>query len=60
MIAGALDGLDGEEWELVMGFVQQFADMLKAKHPTKNKRCNIAIRIRIDDGCTHPVPSRSV
>ncbi|VWC86455.1 helix-turn-helix domain-containing protein [Burkholderia lata] len=38
LIADALDGLDGDERELVAGFVQQFAEMLKAKHPTKNKR----------------------
>ncbi|HEM7853572.1 TPA: helix-turn-helix transcriptional regulator [Burkholderia multivorans] len=38
MIADALDGLDSDERELVVNFVQQFADMLKAKHPGKNKR----------------------
>ena len=38
MIADALDGLDSDERELVVNFVQQFADMLKAKHPDKNKR----------------------
>ncbi|RQU43472.1 XRE family transcriptional regulator [Burkholderia cenocepacia] len=38
MIADALDGLDSNERELVVNFVQQFADMLKAKHSIKNKR----------------------
>ncbi len=38
MIADALDGLDSDERELVVNFVQQFTDMLKAKHPGKNKR----------------------
>ncbi|WP_175695627.1 helix-turn-helix domain-containing protein [Burkholderia ambifaria] len=38
MIADALDGLDSNERELVVNFVQQFADMLKAKHSTKSKR----------------------
>ncbi|ABK07674.1 MULTISPECIES: helix-turn-helix domain-containing protein [Burkholderia] len=35
MIADALDGLDSDERELVVNFVQQFADMLRAKHPAK-------------------------
>ncbi|WP_038738394.1 helix-turn-helix domain-containing protein [Burkholderia pseudomallei] len=38
MIADALHGLDSDERELVVNFVQQFADMLKAKHPAKAKR----------------------
>lgn len=38
MIADALDGLDGDERELVVNFVQQFADMLRAKHSAKSKR----------------------
>ncbi len=38
MIADALDGLDSNERELVVNFIQQFADMLKAKHSTKSKR----------------------
>ncbi len=38
VIADALDGLDGDERELVVNFVQQFTDMLKAKHPAKAKR----------------------
>ncbi|KVG01925.1 MULTISPECIES: helix-turn-helix domain-containing protein [Burkholderia] len=38
MIADALHGLDSDERELVVNFVQQFADMLKAKHATKSKR----------------------
>lgn len=38
MIAEALDGLDSDERELVVKFVQQFTDMLKAKHPAKSKR----------------------
>lgn len=38
MIADALDGLDSDERELVVNFVQQFADMLKAKRPAKSKR----------------------
>lgn len=38
MIADALDGLDSDERELVVNFVQQFADMLKAKHSSKNRR----------------------
>ncbi|AJK45302.1 helix-turn-helix domain-containing protein [Burkholderia plantarii] len=38
MIADALGGLDSDERELVVNFVQQFADMLKAKHSAKSKR----------------------
>ncbi|MCW3658970.1 helix-turn-helix domain-containing protein [Burkholderia cenocepacia] len=38
MIADALDGLDDDERELVVNFVQQFTDMLKAKHSSKSKR----------------------
>lgn len=38
MIADALGGLDGDERELVVNFVQQFTDMLKAKHSPKSKR----------------------
>ncbi|HDR9160673.1 TPA: helix-turn-helix transcriptional regulator [Burkholderia vietnamiensis] len=38
MIADALSGLDTDERELVVNFVHQFADMLRAKHPAKNKR----------------------
>ncbi|WP_279608362.1 hypothetical protein [Burkholderia contaminans] len=38
MIADALDGLDGDERELVVNFVHQFADMLKAKHPAKKRQ----------------------
>ncbi|APD34499.1 MULTISPECIES: helix-turn-helix domain-containing protein [Burkholderia] len=38
MIADALDGLDSAERELVVNFVRQFTDMLKAKRPAKNKR----------------------
>ncbi|WP_322090160.1 helix-turn-helix transcriptional regulator [Burkholderia cenocepacia] len=38
MIADALDGLDGDERELVVNFVQQFADMLRAKHPRRGQR----------------------
>ncbi|VBI17611.1 XRE family transcriptional regulator [Burkholderia pseudomallei] len=38
MIADALDGLDSDERELVVNFVQQFADMLRAKHPAKSER----------------------
>ncbi|ARK53199.1 transcriptional regulator [Burkholderia pseudomallei] len=38
MIADALDGLDGDERELVVNFIQQFTNMLKSKHPTKSKR----------------------
>ncbi|AJY17984.1 XRE family transcriptional regulator [Burkholderia multivorans] len=38
MIANALNGLDSDERELVVNFVQQFAGMLKAKHPAKSKR----------------------
>ncbi|KVN86149.1 XRE family transcriptional regulator [Burkholderia ubonensis] len=38
MIADALDGLDSDERELVVNFVQQFTDMLKSKHPAKSKR----------------------
>ncbi|KWZ34547.1 helix-turn-helix domain-containing protein [Burkholderia anthina] len=38
IIADALDGLDSDERELVVNFVQQFADMLRAKHPPKSKR----------------------
>lgn len=38
VIADALNGLDGDERELVVNFVQQFTDMLKAKHPAKAKR----------------------
>ncbi|MCO1419828.1 helix-turn-helix domain-containing protein [Burkholderia multivorans] len=37
MIADALDGLDSDERELVVNFVRQFADMLKAKHPAKKQ-----------------------
>lgn len=37
-IANALDGLDSDDRELVVKFVQQFTDMLKAKHPAKSKR----------------------
>ncbi|EMH2961123.1 helix-turn-helix transcriptional regulator [Burkholderia multivorans] len=37
MIANALNGLDSDERELVVNFVQQFADMLKAKHPAKKQ-----------------------
>lgn len=38
MIADALDGLDGDSRELVLNFVPRFTDMLKSKHPGKNKR----------------------
>ncbi|AJT48620.1 helix-turn-helix domain-containing protein [Burkholderia thailandensis] len=38
MIADALDGLDGDERELVVNFVQQFADMLKARRSPKHRR----------------------
>ncbi len=38
MIADALEGLDSDERELVVNFVQQFTDMLRAKHPAKSKR----------------------
>ncbi|HFT8009237.1 TPA: helix-turn-helix domain-containing protein [Burkholderia cenocepacia] len=38
MIADALDGLDSNERELVVNFVRQFADMLKAKQLAKSKR----------------------
>ncbi|MFD1555414.1 helix-turn-helix domain-containing protein [Paraburkholderia silviterrae] len=38
VIADALTGLDSDERELVVNFVQQFADMLKAKHPVKSKQ----------------------
>jgi len=38
MIAASLDGLDSDERELVVNFVQQFTDMLKAKHSSKSKR----------------------
>ncbi|NLA18851.1 XRE family transcriptional regulator [Burkholderia cepacia] len=38
MIAAALDGLDSDERELVVNFVQQFADMLGAKHPRRGQR----------------------
>jgi transcriptional regulator with XRE-family HTH domain len=38
MIADALDGLDSDERELVVNFVQQFTGMLRAKHPAKSKR----------------------
>ncbi|KVT36547.1 helix-turn-helix domain-containing protein [Burkholderia ubonensis] len=38
MIADALHGLDSDERELVVNFVQQFADMLKSKRPAKSKR----------------------
>jgi HTH-type transcriptional regulator, cell division transcriptional repressor len=38
MIADALEGLDSDERLLVVNFVQQFADMLKAKHRTKSNR----------------------
>lgn len=37
-IADALSGLDEDERALVVNFVQQFADMLRAKHPTKSHR----------------------
>lgn len=39
MIADALEELDSDERSLVVSFVQQFAYMLKAKHPGKSKRC---------------------
>ncbi|MBH9659403.1 helix-turn-helix transcriptional regulator [Burkholderia pseudomallei] len=38
MIADALDGLDNDERTLVVNFVQQFADMLKAKRLPKHRR----------------------
>ncbi|MEB5486018.1 hypothetical protein QMA69_12150 [Burkholderia pseudomallei] len=38
MIADALSGLDGDERELVVNFVQQLADMLRAKHPRRGQR----------------------
>ncbi len=38
MIADTLEGLDSDERFLVMNFVQQLADMLKAKHRTKSNR----------------------
>lgn len=38
MIADALNGLDGDERELVVNFVQQLADMLRAKHPRRGQR----------------------
>lgn len=38
MIADALDGLDGDERELVVNFLHQFADLLQANHSTKSKR----------------------
>ncbi len=38
MIADALEGLGADERLLVVNFVQQFADMLKVKHRTKNNR----------------------
>ncbi|MBN3831701.1 helix-turn-helix transcriptional regulator [Burkholderia sp. Ac-20344] len=38
MIADALDGLDSDERTLVVNFVQQFADMLKAKRLPKHRR----------------------
>lgn len=38
MIADALEGLDSDERELVVNFVQQFADMLKTKRLPKHRR----------------------
>lgn len=38
MIVDALDGLDSDERMLVVNFVQQFADMLKAKRHAKSHR----------------------
>ncbi|MBJ9661027.1 helix-turn-helix domain-containing protein [Burkholderia gladioli] len=38
LIAGALDGLDSDERELVVNFVQQFANMLNAKRPRRGQR----------------------
>lgn len=38
MIADALTGLDEDERTLVVNFVQQFTDMLKAKYPAKGHR----------------------
>lgn len=38
LIGGALDGLDSDERELVVNFVQQFANMLNAKRPRRGQR----------------------
>jgi transcriptional regulator with XRE-family HTH domain len=38
MIADALDGLDSEERLLIVNFVQQLAEMFKAKRHTKSSR----------------------
>ncbi|MFM0230349.1 helix-turn-helix domain-containing protein [Paraburkholderia sediminicola] len=37
-VANALNGLDADERALVVDFVQQFANMLKAKHAGKSHR----------------------
>ena len=37
-VANALSGLDADEQALVVNFVQQFTDMLKAKHPARTPR----------------------
>jgi len=37
-VANALNGLDADERALVVNFVQQFTDMLKAKHAGKGHR----------------------
>ncbi|WP_310121391.1 helix-turn-helix domain-containing protein [Paraburkholderia terricola] len=37
-VANALSGLDADERALVVNFVQQLTDMLKAKHPARTPR----------------------
>jgi transcriptional regulator with XRE-family HTH domain len=38
IVANALSGLDADERTLVVNFVQQFTEMLKAKNPTRGHR----------------------